>query len=199
MSSKDKIKYVYSNNCYQLFFKITHIYSLNKPAPYFDSKMLSSIVYFRYLNTILGNLKISGTDKGISSIFFVEKVQKKGPYNDILKDCFCQLNAYFNGELEQFDLKLDLKGTDFQVKVWKELIKIPFGTTLSYKDLANKTGNINNTRAVANANAKNPIAIVIPCHRVIGSDGSLTGYAWGIEKKRKLLELERALPQLSLF
>jgi len=148
---------------------------------------------------MLNNLKIIGTDRGISSITFVEKVQKKSPEIDVLKNCMAQLEAYFNKELKQFDIKLDLKGTDFQIKVWKELCNIPYGTTLSYKSLAEKLGDVNKTRAVGLANAKNPVAIIVPCHRVIGNNGDLTGYAWGIEKKRQLLQLEGALPQLSLF
>ena len=111
----------------------------------------------------------------------------------------CQLDAYFKRKLQRFNLKLDLQGTDFQVKVWNELNKIPFGVTFSYKALALKLGDVRKSRAVGLANAKNPIAIIIPCHRVIGYNGDLTGYAWGIDKKRKLLELEGALKQLRLF
>jgi len=148
---------------------------------------------------MLGNLNIIGSDKGVSSITFVENIQKINTDSGILKDCLSQLNAYFNKELKQFDIKLDLRGTDFQIKVWQELCKIPYGTTISYKSLAKKLGDVNKTRAVGLANAKNPVAIIVPCHRVIGNNGDLTGYAWGIERKRQLLQLEGAISQLSLF
>lgn len=148
---------------------------------------------------MLGKLKITSTDKGVSSIAFVEKVQKNNKENEILKNCLSQLEAYFDKKIKQFDVKLDLKGTDFQIRVWQELCKIPYGTTLSYKSLAKKLGDTNKTRAVGLANAKNPVAIIVPCHRVIGATGNLTGYAWGVDKKRQLLQLEGALPQLSLF
>lgn len=164
-----------------------------------DSKLLSSIEEQAYLSTNLGNLRVSGCKNGISSIIFVETIQKKISKLGVLNDAIAQLKAYFIKDLIKFDLKLNLKGTDFQIKVWNELLKIPFGKTLSYKALAEKLGDVNKTRAVGLANAKNPIAIIVPCHRIIGHAGDLTGYAWGIEKKRKLLELEGAIKQLYLF
>lgn len=103
---------------------------------------------------------------------------------------FHQLNEYFNRERKEFDLQLEILGTDFQKKVWNELTKIPYGETISYGELAERMGDKNKMRAVAAANGANPIPILIPCHRVIGSDGSLTGYGGGLEVKKKLLELE---------
>jgi methylated-DNA-[protein]-cysteine S-methyltransferase len=110
--------------------------------------------------------------------------------NEMSSHYIIQLDEYFNNKREAFDLKLDLKGTDFQKKVWEELLKIPFGKTISYKDLSLKLGNVKAIRAVAAANGANPVSIIVPCHRVIGSDGSLTGYAGGLWRKRWLLDLE---------
>lgn len=114
-----------------------------------------------------------------------------------------QLNAYFQGNLRTFNVPLAPEGTEFQMKVWKELSLIPYGRTLSYLDLAKRIGDEKAIRAVGRANGANPIAILIPCHRVIGSDGSLTGYAGGVERKRALLVLEGVLKkevfQPSLF
>lgn len=113
-----------------------------------------------------------------------------------------QLREYFRGERTDFDLPLDPQGTAFQRQVWAALCEIPYGRTWSYKELAEHIGRPTATRAVGLANGKNPIGIIVPCHRVIGSDGSLTGYGGGLDRKRSLLELEHALPagpQESLF
>ncbi|HSW54104.1 MAG TPA: methylated-DNA--[protein]-cysteine S-methyltransferase [Ignavibacteriaceae bacterium] len=105
-------------------------------------------------------------------------------------NAFSQVREYFNRERKEFELPLEIIGTDFQKKVWNELTKIPYGETISYGELANRMGDKNLMRAVAAANGANPIPIIIPCHRVIGSDGSLTGYGGGLDVKQKLLELE---------
>jgi methylated-DNA-[protein]-cysteine S-methyltransferase len=110
-----------------------------------------------------------------------------------------QLNEYFEGSRKHFDLKLNPEGTDFQKKVWKQLEQIPYGKTLSYLELSEQLGNVKAIRAVANANGKNPLWIVVPCHRVIGSNGSLTGYAGGLHRKQWLLEHESPYKQQSLF
>jgi methylated-DNA-[protein]-cysteine S-methyltransferase len=102
-----------------------------------------------------------------------------------------QLEEYFRGERRVFDLPLDLRGTPFQLRVWAELLRIPYGVTISYGELARRLGNPNLTRAVGAANGANPISIVVPCHRVIGADGSLVGYGGGLPAKRGLLALER--------
>lgn len=107
-----------------------------------------------------------------------------------------QLTAYFSNQQTIFDVPLDLVGTDFQLKVWNELQRIPFGSTRSYKEQAIAVGNLKAIRAVATANGENRISIIIPCHRVIGSDGSLTGYGGGIWRKQKLLELETTQTKL---
>jgi O-6-methylguanine DNA methyltransferase len=115
---------------------------------------------------------------------------KISPADPRVKDFFKQLMEYFNRDRKDFNLSLEIVGTDFQRKVWNELTKIPYGETVSYGELANRMGDKNLMRAVAAANGANPIPIIIPCHRVIGADGSLTGYGGGLEVKQKLLELE---------
>ena len=120
------------------------------------------------------------------------------PEDPIVKNIFIQLREYFNRQRKEFDLPLEILGTDFQKKVWDELTKIPYGETISYGELANRMGDKNLMRAVAAANGANPIPIIIPCHRVIGADGSLTGYGGGLDVKQKLLELEGSWT-LSLF
>jgi methylated-DNA-[protein]-cysteine S-methyltransferase len=118
-----------------------------------------------------------------------------------INNCIMQLTEYFKGERKVFDLALNLKGTDFQKQVWDVVSNIPYGKTGSYMDIAKTLNNTGAIRAVGTANGKNNFHIVIPCHRVIGSDGSLTGYAGGIDKKKKLLELEGSWKdsQLKLF
>ena len=111
---------------------------------------------------------------------------------EVLKEARKQFNEYFGHKRKSFDLPLLLVGTDFQKSVWQGLMQIPFGSTVSYRDLAQNIGKEKAVRAVANANGANAISIVIPCHRIIGSDGSLTGYAGGLSTKKKLLELEHA-------
>ena len=126
------------------------------------------------------------------------KVIQISPEDPKAINIFTQLREYFNLQRKEFDFPLEILGTDFQKKVWDELIKIPYGETISYGELANRMGDKNLMRAVAAANGANPIPIVIPCHRVIGADGSLTGYGGGLDVKQKLLELEGSWA-LSLF
>jgi len=118
------------------------------------------------------------------------QITQASPNDPKVVNVFKQLKEYFNRHRKEFDLPLELLGTEFQKKVWNELKKIPYGETISYGDLANRMGDKNLMRAVAAANGANPIPIIIPCHRVIGSDGSLTGYGGGLDVKQKLLELE---------
>ena len=115
--------------------------------------------------------------------------------SEIADETIAQLSQYFKGERQQFDIPLLLVGSEFQKQVWKELLRIPYGTTESYAGLSKKLGNEEAIRAVASANGANAISIIVPCHRILGSDGSLTGYAGGLETKRKLLRLENALLQ----
>ena len=116
-----------------------------------------------------------------------------------MQSCFSQLDDYFEGNLKSFDLETDLQGTDFQLSVWKYLLSIPYGKTVSYLDIARYLKNPKTIRAVGKANGSNPVSIIVPCHRVIGRDGSLTGYAGGIWRKKWLLDHELRSNQLSLF
>ena len=118
---------------------------------------------------------------------------------ECLRECVQQLKEYFKGERTNFNLLLNPQGTKFQKLVWQELCDIEYGKTISYLVQSKQIGDIKAVRAVAAANGKNPISIVIPCHRVIGSDGSLTGYAGGVWRKKWLLDYENPLKQLSLF
>jgi methylated-DNA-[protein]-cysteine S-methyltransferase len=148
----------------------------------------------------LGFTKIVGDADGISSVVILnseEKITHNIP--EELEDCIMQLNEYFEGTRKQFDLKLNPEGTEFQQKVWKQLEQIPYGKTMSYLELSKQLGDIKAIRAVANANGKNPIWIIIPCHRVIGSIGNLTGYAGGLQRKQWLLDHESPYKQQSLF
>ncbi len=152
------------------------------------------------INSPLGYTKIIGDEDGISSVSVLNSDEKITPIiPEILEDCTIQLQEYFKGERQQFDLKLNPEGTDFQKQVWKRLEQIPYGKTMSYLELSRILGNEKAIRAVANANGKNPLWIVVPCHRVIGSDGSLTGYAGGLYRKQWLLEHESPYKQQSLF
>lgn len=118
----------------------------------------------------------------------------------LIEQCIYQLNQYFGGERRIFDLPISLVGSDFQKQVWNELLKIPYGEKASYMDLAKKLNNEGAIRAVASANGANALSIIVPCHRIIGSDGDLTGYAGGLNAKKKLLELEGSLAhQTQLF
>jgi len=150
-----------------------------------------------YYHSPLGLLKISGTPEFISEVSFHDTTQKtegkKKNFPPMIILCIEQLIQYFNGELRQFDLPLNQSGTPFQQEVWSELTRIPFGKTISYLELAKRTGDTKATRAVANANGKNNIAIIVPCHRVIGSNKDLVGYAGGLWRKKWLLEHEAKL------
>ena len=153
-----------------------------------------------YYKTPIGTSKIAGNKDGIQSIIFIDDViETSKNIPKYLMPCVIQLEEYFNGLRKEIDLKLNPVGTVFQNSVWDELKMIPYGKTRSYMDQTKMLGNIKAIRAVASANGKNPISIVIPCHRVIGSDGSLTGYAGGLWRKKWLLEHENPNRQISLF
>ena len=155
----------------------------------------SALIY-----TPLGMAQIEGDELGIKAISVLDvhkeetKLIPKG-----LEKAANQLKEYFAGQRQEFNLDLNPKGTPFQKKVWAELLNIPFGKTLSYLELSKKLGDVKAIRAVAAANGKNPLWIVVPCHRVIGSDGSLTGYAGGLHRKKWLLNHESPVKQQSLF
>ncbi len=153
-----------------------------------------------YLQTPLGTAEICGDENGISEVKITDA--EAGSSEEVPKELqpvTRQLSAYFDGNLKEFDLKLNPAGTDFQKKVWAALLNIPYGTTTSYLELSKKLGDVKAIRAVAAANGKNPLWVIVPCHRVIGSDGSLTGYAGGLARKKWLLEHENPSPQQSLF
>lgn len=152
------------------------------------------------INTPLGKLHLNATFKGLVKAAFIdEDVIITSDIPKSLEDTCLQMSEYFDGKRLIFDLKLDPEGTDFQKRVWDELLKIPYGKTASYMDMAKRLGDPKVIRAAASANGKNPISIIIPCHRVIGSDGSLTGYASGLHRKKWLLEHESPVKQGTLF
>jgi methylated-DNA-[protein]-cysteine S-methyltransferase len=148
----------------------------------------------------LGFTKIVGDEDGITQVTVLNSTEKiTDIIPDELEDCVIQLQEYFEGTRTKFDLKLNPQGTDFQKLIWTLLEEIPYGKTWSYLQLSKRLGDVKAIRAVANANGKNPLWIIIPCHRVIGSDGSLTGYAGGLHRKQWLLEHESPYKQQSLF
>ena len=153
-----------------------------------------------FINTPLGITKIEGDENGITSVSVLDATDNLSEVIPLqLQDCVSQLKEYFNGSRKHFELKLNPKGTDFQKKIWSLLIEIPFGKTTSYLELSKKYGDVKAIRAVANANGKNPLWIIVPCHRVLGSDGSLTGYAGGLHRKQWLINHESLSKQQSLF
>ena len=152
------------------------------------------------INSPLGFVLIEGNEEGISKISVTsDETILSETISDLFDDVVTQLNEYFQGNSTDFQFKMNPIGTDFQKKVWEELLKIPFGKTVSYQEVTNNLGDPKAIRAVANANGKNPLWIVVPCHRVIGSDGSLTGYAGGLWRKKWLLDHENPVKQQSLF
>lgn len=152
-----------------------------------------------FINSPLGITKIVGDENGIAEISVLSEGDVTEIIPELLKDAVTQLKEYFSGKRNNFDFKINPKGTEFQQKVWQELGKIPFGKTISYLELSKKLGDVKAIRAVASANGKNPLWIVIPCHRVIGTDGSLTGYAGGLWRKKWLIEHENPSNQQRLF
>lgn len=147
----------------------------------------------------IGELKLVGSDRGLAAILWREQrlssasvgAAREDRGHPVLIETRRQLTEYFAGRRKAFDLKLDFVGTDFQKSVWAELLKIPFGETRTYGQIAKRLGNENAMRAVGAANGRNPIPIVAACHRVIGASGALVGFGGGLETKAKLLELER--------
>ncbi len=160
-------------------------------------------ISYTYLESPVGRLLLAAGQQGLQLISFPDGRHALRPEpgwheeSKSLRETIHQLKAYFAGELHDFNLPLDPQGTAFQLAVWKRLTEIPYGDTISYGELARRIGNPNASRAVGLANGSNPIPIVIPCHRVIGSNGKLTGYGGGLETKEKLLALERR--QLTLL
>ena len=154
--------------------------------------------YYSHIDCPLGRLIVQGDGELITGLYLPQHKGWDGPDAAGLQSDVPfiairqQLAQYFAGERQQFDVPLKLTGTPFQQRVWQELVRIPFGTTITYAELARRVGKPTASRAVGNANGRNPISILVPCHRVIGGNGKLTGYAGGIDKKESLLAWERA-------
>ena len=147
-----------------------------------------------YLDSPIGMLELQADREGLRSVHILaagDVAKPAGPASGILADAIRQMEAYFQGQLAQFDLPLSPRGTDFQRRVWVTLAGVPAGKTITYLELARRLGDPKCIRAAGTANGKNPIAVIIPCHRVIGSDGSLVGYAGGLPAKQWLLEHEQ--------
>jgi methylated-DNA-[protein]-cysteine S-methyltransferase len=160
---------------------------------------------YKHIESPVGRLQLGASSRGIVRLMWgASKLLTKAeaaPHAPLLLLAERQLGEYFACRRQRFDLPLDLRGTEFQRRVWQALLRIPYGETRSYKQLAESLGSPQACRAVGLANGRNPIGIIVPCHRVIGANGSLTGFAGGLERKRLLLDLEnrRTAPQLQLF
>lgn len=150
------------------------------------------MIYYDYLDTQLGILEIVFDEEYILGVGFVNQKQKASP-STLSKQAVKELGEYFEGKRKTFSLPLYMQGTEFQKQVWKALQDIPYGQTCSYKDIAVKIGKPNASRAVGQANNKNPLSILVPCHRVIGALGNLVGYGGGLNRKEWLLEMEKGI------
>lgn len=157
----------------------------------FNPEFLENI-FVSYCSSPVGLIRIKSTENAVTEVFFVEKETPapSAQLPEVAAQCAQQLQEYFGGQRKEFDLPLLPMGTGFQQRVWNELQKIPYGQSATYLDMARRLGDEKTIRAAASANGKNPIAIIIPCHRVIGSDGKLVGYAGGMHRKRWLLQHE---------
>ncbi len=168
---------------------------------YQRKKVDDMMYFFKTIKTPVGELKLIGSDQGLAAVLWedddINRVRAKSEVEDlnhkVLKQAELELQEYFEGKRVEFSIPLHPEGTDFQLKVWEELKKIPYGKTISYGELAVRIGNPKAARAVGAANGKNPLSIVVPCHRVIGASGKLTGFAGGVDVKSKLLVLEKAI------
>ena len=153
-----------------------------------------SELHYTYYDSPIGLLKIGGTEQFIGELTFLDN-QDQLTYGvpgvtEVMHECTEQLIEYFHGSRQKFDVPVNQEGTEFQIRVWKELLEIPYGKTISYMDMAKRLGDPKVIRAAAAANGKNPITIIVPCHRVIGSDRSLVGYSGGMWRKKWLLQHE---------
>ncbi len=149
-------------------------------------------IYIAHCPSPIGTVEVEGTQEEIVALNFVDQPQPGDvELPEVLKECVKQLGEYFNGQRKTFSVNLGFQGTEFQNTVWRRLVKIPYGQTLSYGEFAAAIGKPAACRAVGNANGKNPISIIVPCHRLIGSNGSLTGYGGGLWRKEWLLKHER--------
>jgi methylated-DNA-[protein]-cysteine S-methyltransferase len=154
---------------------------------------------YRFVDSPFGRVLVAGDGDSLQWLSFTRGRQKAESFSQwtenrrdaVLREAERQLDAYFKGKREQFDLPLDPRGTPFQKKVWKKLVSIPYGKTVTYSELARRVGRPEAFRAVGAANGQNPISVIIPCHRVLGKNGDLTGYGGGLHTKQRLLDLER--------
>lgn len=158
---------------------------------------MTSSVFVDYLCSPLGQLEITANQRAVTAIRFISECTHTLKSNNITTECIKQLREYFDGNRQIFTLPLQQTGTEFQQQVWQQLLLIPYATTSSYSDLAQAIRRPKAARAVGAANGRNPYTIVVPCHRVIGANGSLTGYAWGTKIKEALLKHEKSVWQLS--
>ncbi|MFA0087871.1 cysteine methyltransferase [Vibrio sp. 10N.286.49.C2] len=154
------------------------------------------MIFYTIVNSPLGQVTIQATDQGLTGLWFEEQTTQPNELGEerathpVLLLTKQQLGEYFSGDRKTFDVPLAAIGTPFQNQVWKALCDVPFGQAISYQELAERIGNPKAVRAVGSANGKNPISVIVPCHRVIGKSGQLTGYAGGVERKKALLKLE---------
>ena len=160
---------------------------------------MENSLFKTYYESPCGLIEIQASNEGVTSVLFVKKKTGRSKNNEHANLCTKQLYEYFNKDRKIFSVSLDLTGTDFQKKVWNELLNIPFGKTITYLQHAINLGDRKCIRAAGTANGKNPISIIIPCHRVIGSNGDLVGYGGGLDKKKFLLGHEGVLIQKELF
>jgi methylated-DNA-[protein]-cysteine S-methyltransferase len=161
------------------------------------------MIYYRTIESPIGPLTLAGRGSALTNLRMVDQTYEPNRSgwaadHEVFDDAVDQLNAYFAGDLTDFDIELDLRGTEFQQRVWKALLTIPYGETRSYGEIAEQIGAPGSARAVGLANGRNPIAIIVPCHRVIGASGSLTGYGGGLSRKKTLLELEKSQASINL-
>lgn len=161
------------------------------------------MIYYRTIESPIGPLTLAGRGCALTNLRMVDQTYEPNRSgwtadHEVFDDVVDQLNAYFAGDLTDFDIELDLRGTEFQQRVWKALLTIPYGETRSYGEIAEQIGAPGSARAVGLANGHNPIAIIVPCHRVIGASGSLTGYGGGLGRKKTLLELEKSRTSINL-
>ena len=162
------------------------------------------MIYYTDITSPVGKLLVDATDRGLCGVYFEQHRHFKGkdgwrhdPAHAIVREALDQLEDYFTGKRHSFDMPLDLHGTPFQLEVWQQLLRIPYGATVSYGEHARAVGRPKAARAVGAAIGRNPVSIIVPCHRVVGSNGSLTDYAGGLERKRALLELEAQRERLA--
>ena len=155
-------------------------------------------MFYTIVPSPVGNLRLVGSDRGLAAVSWesmrssVPRLETvEDPHHPVLVEAARQLDQYFAGQRKEFELKLEFRGTDFQKRVWDELLKIPFGETRTYGEIARRLGNVNAMRAVGAANGRNPIPIIAPCHRVIGASGALVGFGGGLEVKEYLINFER--------